>query len=527
MWRTVFFDLDGTLTDSGEGIMRCVQYALDREFGIKADSKDLRSFVGPPLREQFIRFANLTPEQADRAIERYRERYRAVGIYESSVYPGIPEMLAELRQAGLRIVLVSTKPTEYCREILRRVGITQYFHYVIGNDKNIPVAGKRDAIEKAVRIIGNVNRNEIVMVGDRRYDVIGAKQCGVGSMGVSYGYGSRGELEYEWPDCIVDNPTELRNVLIGQLRAGTQVGYPSQGGSLNPNVVREAAKPAKKGKGLRLGETIYKIWRIVYPILLHLGISTVVVSGLIIVAAVIEGLVSLPGGVSVYDLVNNQMVLLTGIADAAVVPVAWLFLRADEKKRKAGRLESGSLERNKMGILHILLIALLAIGIAQAVNFLIALIPYEDAVYEETSEQMFYQTGLIMQLAVIGVIGPISEELIFRGLVFRRIRDYGGFWPAAIISGLVFGIYHGNITQGIFATIMGVLFAMIYEHYGTIWAAIAAHIANNILATLMNAVIDRLDLPDIVYIIFLAVTFIAAVVIGLYIFLKDKKVNKI
>ena len=97
MWRTVFFDLDGTLTDSGEGIMRCVQYALDREFGIKADSKDLRSFVGPPLREQFIRFANLTPEQADRAIERYRERYRAVGIYESSVYPGIPEMLAELR----------------------------------------------------------------------------------------------------------------------------------------------------------------------------------------------------------------------------------------------------------------------------------------------------------------------------------------------------------------------------------------------------------------------------------------------
>ena len=524
MWRTVFFDLDGTLTDSGEGIVRCVQYALDREFGIKADRRDLRSFVGPPLREQFIRYANLTPEQADRAIERYRERYRAVGIYESSVYPGIPEMLAELRRAGLRIVLVSTKPTEYCREILGRTGIAQYFHYVIGNDMNIPVAGMRDAIEKAVRIIGDVNRNEIVMVGDRRYDVIGAKQCGVGSMGVSYGYGPRGELEYEWPDCIVDNPTELRNVLVGQLRAGTQVGYPSGGGSLDPTAVGEAVK---KSRGRRLGDAIYKVWRIVYPILLHLGISTVVVSGLIIFAAVIEGLVSLPGGMSVYDLVNDQMVLLTGIADAVVVPVAWLFLRADEKKRKAGRREICSLKRNKMGIVQILLIALLAIGIAQAVNFLIALIPYEDAVYEETSEQMFYQTGLIMQLAVIGVIGPISEELIFRGLVFRRIRDYGGFLPAALISGLVFGVYHGNITQGIFATIMGILFAMIYEHYGTIWAPIAAHIANNILATLMNAVIDRLDLPDIVYIIFLVVTFIAAVVIGLYIFLKDKKVNTV
>ena len=204
MWRTVFFDLDGTLANSGEGIMRCVQYALDREFGIKADIKELRSFVGPPLREQFIRYANLTPEQADRAVARYGERYRAAGIYEISVLPGISELLMELRRTGLRLVLVSSKPTEYCREILSRLGIAQYFDDVVGSDQNGRTAGKPEAIEKAIRVTGCADRNEIVMVGDRRYDGIGAKQCGVGSIGVTYGYGSRMELEYEWPDCIVE-----------------------------------------------------------------------------------------------------------------------------------------------------------------------------------------------------------------------------------------------------------------------------------------------------------------------------------
>jgi membrane protease YdiL (CAAX protease family) len=242
-------------------------------------------------------------------------------------------------------------------------------------------------------------------------------------------------------------------------------------------------------------------------------------------AAVLGSFVTLPNGSSLYDSVSGEMVLLTGFGDAAVIPIAWLFMRSDEKKR--GGRKDYTLKRNKMGIREIILISLFAIGIAQALNFLIALIPYEDAAYEETSEEMFYQTGLLLQFIVIGVIGPISEELVFRGLIFRRVRDYGGFWPAAILSGLVFGIYHWNITQGIFASIMGVLFAMIYEHYGTIWASIAAHIANNIVATMMNSVIDKLDLPVSAYFIFLVVSFIVAVICGVIIFRKEDKVNKI
>ena len=529
MWRTVFFDLDGTLANSGEGIMRCVQYALDREFGIKADIKELRSFVGPPLREQFIRYANLTPEQADRAVARYGERYRAAGIYEISVLPGISELLMELRRAGMRLVLVSSKPTEYCREILSRLGIAQYFNDVVGSDQNGRTAGKPDAIEKAIRMTGCADRNEIVMVGDRRYDVIGAKQCGVGSIGVTYGYGSRMELEYEWPDCIVDNPTELRNVLIGQLMAGSPGGNSLNAGAPDPEIIGEAVKPAKKSGTQRLLDMIdkiYKVWRIVYPILLHGAILFVVQMGLFLAVLIIGEFVKHPDGMSAYDFLLNQMVLLTGIADAAAIPVAWLFMRGDQRNRKeAGR--KYLMNRNKMGVKEIILIALLSIGIAQVVNFLIALIPYEDAIYEETSEEMFYQTGLFLQFAVIGVIGPICEELVFRGLVFRRARDYVGFWPAAIVSGLAFGIYHMNVTQGVFAAIMGIVFAMIYEHYGTIWASITAHIANNVMATLMNSVIDKLDLPESFYLIYLIVMAIAAVVIGIYIFRKEKKVNKV
>ena len=265
----------------------------------------------------------------------------------------------------------------------------------------------------------------------------------------------------------------------------------------------------------------------VYPILLHWAILIVVQIGLILAVLMIGEFVNLPDGTSLYDYISNQMVLLTGIADAAAIPVAWLFMRGDQRKRKEAGGGKYLLNRNKMGVKEIILIALLSIGIAQVVNFLIALIPYEDAIYEETSEEMFYQTGLFLQFAVIGAIGPICEELVFRGLVFRRARDYVGFWPAAIVSGLAFGIYHMNVTQGVFAAIMGIVFAMIYEHYGTIWASITAHIANNVMATLMNSVIDKFDLPESYYLIYLIVMAIAAVVIGIYIFRKEKKVNKV
>ena len=226
MWNTVLFDLDGTLTDSGEGITRCVQYALRKEFDIQVENlHDLDCFVGPPLKEQFMSYANLSEEEAERAIRAYRERYRTRGIYENRLYDGIVPLLDSLVREGMVLALSSSKPTEFCREILRYFGIEQYFRVIVGSEMDGARTRKADVVNEALNQLGMSGlRRYAVLVGDRKYDVEGAKETGISSIGVTFGYGSREELEHAWPDCIVDNAEELRNVLIGQLQDARKKG---------------------------------------------------------------------------------------------------------------------------------------------------------------------------------------------------------------------------------------------------------------------------------------------------------------
>ena len=223
MWNTVLFDLDGTLTDSGEGITKSVQYALEKEFGMQVPLSDLRCFVGPPLKEQFMSFAGVSEEAAVRAVERYRERYRPKGIYENYLYDGIKTMLRQLHEEHFTLALTSSKPTMFCRQILRMFNIDEYFTAVVGSDMDGRRTDKYELIEETIRELGMQDlRDEIVMVGDRKYDCVGAASAGIDCIGVTYGFGSRQELEEEWPACIVDSPIELRNVLIGQARSGAE-----------------------------------------------------------------------------------------------------------------------------------------------------------------------------------------------------------------------------------------------------------------------------------------------------------------
>ena len=222
MWNTVLFDLDGTLTDSGEGITKCVQYALRKEFNIVVDDlRDLDCFVGPPLKEQFMQYAGLTEEEGQRAVRAYRERYRTRGIYENRLYDGILPLLKQLAAEGMTLAVSSSKPTEFCREILRYFGIEPYFRVIVGSELSGERTKKAEVLEETLRRLGmQGSRQCVVLVGDRKYDVEGAKEAGISSIGVTYGYGSRAELEKAWPDAVVDNPEELRNVLIGQYRDG-------------------------------------------------------------------------------------------------------------------------------------------------------------------------------------------------------------------------------------------------------------------------------------------------------------------
>ena len=194
-YKTVLFDLDGTLTDPKEGITRCVAYALEH-FGIHVkDLNALCPFIGPPLHECFEMFYGLSHEEAHRAVDLYRERFRPIGMFENQVYEGIPALLAALKEAGVTVVLATSKPEPFAVTILEHFGLLSYFDIVVGSELSGARIKKQDVIREALFRLDPANRVETVMVGDRCFDVEGATAEGIPCIGVLYGYGNRKELK--------------------------------------------------------------------------------------------------------------------------------------------------------------------------------------------------------------------------------------------------------------------------------------------------------------------------------------------
>ena len=192
MYRTILFDLDGTLTESGIGITRSVAYAL-RKHGIEeTDQKKLDRFVGPPLIGAFMEFYGFSYPQAVQAVADYREYYAVKGIFENRVYDGVIPMLQKLQEAGKRCVLATSKPEHYAVQILAYFGLAPYFDVVAGATMDETRTNKAEVIAYALQQTGALNA---LMVGDREHDIHGAKANGLDSVGVLYGYGSREELE--------------------------------------------------------------------------------------------------------------------------------------------------------------------------------------------------------------------------------------------------------------------------------------------------------------------------------------------
>lgn len=209
----ILFDLDGTLTDPKEGITKSVAYAL-KSFGIEVeDLNTLCKFIGPPLKESFMKYYGMNSEDGDKAVETYREYFKPYGVYENEVYEGIPELLAGLKLSGKKVVLATSKPTVFARTILEHFDLTQYFDVVVGSELDGTRVAKAEVIEYALQLAGVTDKAQVVMIGDREHDVIGAKKNGVASIGVTYGYGSREEHEACEADVIVESVGELAKVL--------------------------------------------------------------------------------------------------------------------------------------------------------------------------------------------------------------------------------------------------------------------------------------------------------------------------
>lgn len=214
-YQVVLFDLDGTVTDSGPGIMNSVQYALGR-FGItNPDKAVLRRFVGPPLDDSFKRFFGFSPEEAAKAVQYYREYYSAGGIFENAVYDGMEDTLRQLKAAGCRIYLATSKPQVFSEQILEHFGLTSCFDGIVGSFLDGTRVNKAEVVAEALRQAGitSENRSLAVMVGDREYDIIGAHSHGIDAVGVLFGYGSREELEKAGADGIAETPQDILRIL--------------------------------------------------------------------------------------------------------------------------------------------------------------------------------------------------------------------------------------------------------------------------------------------------------------------------
>lgn len=212
----ILFDLDGTLTDPGEGITRSVAYAL-RHFGIEVtDRTTLYPFIGPPLRESFQRYYGFSDEQTTQAVGWFREYFETVGLFENTVYPGVPEMLAALTAAGKRLVLATSKPEAFARQILEHFSLASYFAYIAGANMDETRTRKAEVVAYALKSVGITDLSRAVMVGDREYDVRGAREAGLATVGVLYGYGSRAELEQAGAIATAASVEQLQAILLAE-----------------------------------------------------------------------------------------------------------------------------------------------------------------------------------------------------------------------------------------------------------------------------------------------------------------------
>lgn len=213
MYDIILFDLDGTLTESAEGITNSVIYALE-QFGIKeSDKEKLKVFVGPPLDESFMKYYGFDEAGAKEAIEQYRVYYRAKGIFEAPLYPKVKETLTTLKEMGKELFVATSKPGVFARQIAEHWGIDHLFIDVEGSNLDGSKIKKDEVIAAILENHGISDRTKVLMVGDREHDIIGAKKMGLTSVGVLYGYGDYEELQNAGADYIIENIEDIMQII--------------------------------------------------------------------------------------------------------------------------------------------------------------------------------------------------------------------------------------------------------------------------------------------------------------------------
>ena len=444
----LLFDLDGTLTDPKVGITTCVQYAL-KTFGIdEPDLDKLEPFIGPPLLDSFKEFYGFDDEKAQAAIEKYRERFRDVGIFENEIYRGVPEMLKKLKQRGLHLGVASSKPTVFVEKILEHFRIKDYFEVVVGSELDGTRSDKAEVVLEALRRFfpnGRVQKHKVFMIGDRKFDVIGAKNVGVESVAVSYGYGDMEELMQAHADYIVRSVEELKRFLLR--------GYEDMDRDLN---------------------NFQKMW--------------ILISQFVIFVAM-RGFVRNACGVAldamgIQNVSDDVSTLILGIsfiaAGAAIFKVARGIV-----KRTIQDMYLTHLKKDPNSLYGVLAVMSIALSLGLAMLFNLGGFVKGSEEFQKIAE-IQASASLWVALLTYGLIAPIAEELLFRGVIYGYVRKFFDVRTAIIGSAILFVVYHGNMVQALNATILGYFMAYAYEYFGDFKVPIFMHVGMNVLALIIE-----------------------------------------
>ncbi|MBR2038292.1 MAG: HAD family hydrolase, partial [Lachnospiraceae bacterium] len=285
--KYILFDLDGTLTDPKVGICTCVQYAL-KAFDIEEPDLDkLEPFIGPPLKDSFMQYYGLSEEQAEAAIEKYRERFSVTGKFENKIYEGISALLSDLKDYGYHLAVASSKPECFVKDILNHFNVTKYFEVIVGSELDGTRIDKAEVIHEALNQLfhyGKIRKEQVVMIGDRKFDVEGAKEIGVTSVAVSYGYGSMEELQEANPDYLAETVDALHSLFMeeAELEVKREEARKKEAEKLKEaQLAAAAAQRAQYEANVYTGETTAQqsapeapkskfqiLWKIAYPMLL-------------------------------------------------------------------------------------------------------------------------------------------------------------------------------------------------------------------------------------------------------------------
>ena len=516
MFQYVLFDLDGTLTDPKEGITKCVQFALHQQGIHEPDLDKLEPFIGPPLKDSFMEFYGMTEEQAALGIADYRKRFAPIGIFENKVYPGISEMLSHLKQAGMYLAIASSKPENFVLKILEHFELDSYFDVVTGSNPDGSRSTKEEVVEEALRRLRAevaragaaktggqneaetgqsivFNRSNCAMVGDRKFDISGAREYGLTAVGVSYGYAGKGELEEAGADYIAKTVKQLEMFLLrgGQTEGEREaVKAPKKQEAADALAAKTQIENEKEMAACRPffhKSRFQETWYILFPFLLYyLGYHACY----IVVVTFIQLFCRI--NPAVYELIGAQenSLFAAGIVQGcSMLAAAGTLLPLFRREQKPDRYDGG-----KAAPSFYLTVGILSGTMAVGLNMLFRLLYLTEisARYSETAQAQ-YQIPFVYGLILYGLISPLSEELLFRGLIYRRMKQYVPVKWAILLSALFFGLYHGNLVQALYGTILGAMIAYVYEISGDFKIPVFAHAVANCTVFFMTYRADVMD----------------------------------